>query len=231
MKTLSKLFTAIKGATNELGETIVDTQAIRIMEQEIREARKNMDFARENLIEVLADQKAVQREIKKLQEAISQHEEYAEKALDQNDEALAMEVAGKIAELTNQFETQSDMEQNYIKQTSNLKQTIATTENNIKAVDRELAIVKTTENVQKANEAIADKFSGSNSSLCSATDSLERIKAKQQKRKDCMQAAKEIHQQEQGSDLQVKLTQAGIVGSESSAESILAKLKSKRVAP
>jgi phage shock protein A len=34
----SKVFTAFKGAVSETGETIADHQAIRIMDQELREA-------------------------------------------------------------------------------------------------------------------------------------------------------------------------------------------------
>lgn len=227
MKTLSKLLTAIRGAGNEIGETIIDMQAIRIMEHDIRRTRKNLDFAKENLTEVLAVQKAAQRDIKTFDASIKHHEGYAEKALDQNNEALALEIAGKITELSNKFEIQKEIEKNYAEQISNLKQSIKTTENNIKRVDKELAIIKTTENIHKANEAIADTFSGTDSSLLSATNSLERIKNKQLKRKDRLQAAKKMQQQEQDSDLQTKLQQAGIISSESSAESVLEKLKSK----
>ncbi len=228
MNVLAKLLTALRGASNEVGEAIIDTQAIRIMEQEIRDSRESLDFAKKNLTEVIAEQMTVKREIKTLEQAITENEGYAEQALDKNDEALALEVAGKVAELTNQHEAQSAMLENYTSQIATLKQTISATERNIQAIERELAVVKTTESVQKANAAVAAKFSGTDSALRSATDSLERIKAKQQKRQDRMQAAMDIKHQENGTDLRSKLQKAGIVTAEASASSVLEKLKAKR---
>ncbi|WP_031433716.1 PspA/IM30 family protein [Methylomarinum vadi] len=228
MNILTKLITALRGVGNEAGEAIIDSQGIRIMEQEIRDARESLDYAKENLTEVLAEQMAAKREVKRLDQDIAEHEDYATQALDKNDEALALEISGKIAELTNQHEAQSAMLENYTAQISSLKQTIAQTDRNIQAIERELAIVKTTDSVQKANAAIAAKFSGTDSALRSATESLERIKAKQQKRNDRMQAAFDLQQEEQGGDLQSKLQQAGIVTADASADSILAKLKAKR---
>ncbi len=228
MNILTKLITALRGAGNEAGEAIIDSQGIRIMEQEIRDAKESLDYARENLTEVLAEQKAVEREVKRLEKSVAEHESYAVQALDQNNEALALDIAGKIADLTNELEAQSAMQENYTAQISSLKQTIANTERNIQAIDRELAVVKTTESVQKANAAIAAKFSGTDSSLRSATESLERIKAKQQKRHDRMQAAFELQQEEGGGNLQDRLQEAGIITSQASADSVLERLKAKR---
>ena len=56
MNILAKLITALRGAGNEVGEVIVDSQGIRIMEQEIRDARESLDQAKGNLAEVLAEQ-------------------------------------------------------------------------------------------------------------------------------------------------------------------------------
>jgi len=62
----------------------------------------------------------------------------------------------------------------------------------------------------------------------SATDSLSRIREKQQKRTDRMNAASELHEESGDNDLQSKMKAAGITGDSNSANDILAKLKSKR---
>jgi len=111
-----------------------------------------------------------------------------------------------------------------------LKKTINETERNVRAMEREVSVVKTTEAVNKANAAAAAKFSGSNSSMRSATDSLERIKAKQQKRQDQMQAAMELQNEGSGADLSAKLKEAGIVSGAASGNSILERLKAKQQA-
>jgi phage shock protein A len=93
---------------------------------------------------------------------------------------------------------------------------------------REISVIKTTESVQKANTAAATKFSGSNTALRSATESLERIKAKQQQRADELAAAMQLQQEASGGDLQKKLRDAGILQSKSSGQSVLARIKAKQ---
>ena len=228
MNILNKLLTALRGAATETGEAIVDSQGIRILEQEIRDAKEHLNSAKESLTEVIAEQMAVQRKVNGLKEAIREHEHYADQALAKNDEALALELAEKIAVLTNELDAQMAVLESFNGNIATLKQSIAATERNIQGMDRELTLVKTTESVHKANEAVAARFSGSRSSLRSATESLERIKAKQQKKVDRMQAAIEIQQEENGDQLQAKLQDAGIITKQASAATVLERLKAKR---
>jgi phage shock protein A len=215
MSLLSKIFTIIRSAGHELKTTLVDTQAIRILDHQVCDAKKTLDFAKVNLTEVITERKIVEREIKKLEKTIHQHEEYAKKALALNDEALALEITEKIAVMFNQCKIQRGIEKNYAEQIINLKQNIEKANNNIQLVEIDLAAVKTTENVHRANDAITDKFAGLDSPLQSATDSLERIKIKQQQKKDQMLVAKELLELEQNQDvdLHVKLQKAGIITS------------------
>ncbi|MCP4696182.1 MAG: PspA/IM30 family protein [Gammaproteobacteria bacterium] len=228
MGVFSKLFTALRGSATEVGEAIVDTQALRILDQEMRDSRKNLDEAKENLTKVIAEQIGVEREVNRLKKKLGEYEGYAVQALDKGDEALAGEIAEKMAELENDLEAQQSVLNGYNDNIRMLKKTIRGTERNIKSMEREISVVKTTSSVQKANEAAAAKFSGTTSSLRSATDSLERIKKKQQKKSDQMAAAMRMQQQESGGDLRNKLKAAGIVAGSASSNSILDRLKAKR---
>jgi len=228
MSIWKKLFTAARGAATEAGEAIVDNQALRILDQEMRDARTHLNNAKENLTRVMAEEMAVQRTVKDLRAKIQEHEDYAAQALERGDETLALEIANKIAEFSNELEAQEQVTQSYSANVTQLKRTIADTERNIKAMQREISIVKSTEAVQKANEAIAAKFSGTDSSMLRATDSLERIKAKQQKRSDQMKAAVELQKETTGDDLQAKLKAAGIVSGGASANAVLQRIKAKK---
>ncbi len=230
MSVWKKLFTAMRGAATETGEAIVDTQAIRILEQEMRDAKKHLDQAKENLAKVIAEKMSVEREVKRLQATIAEHEGYATQALDKGNESIALEIADKIAEFSNEFEAQQKVLESYNGTVASLKQTIKNTERNIKSLEREVSVVKTTESVQKASAAAAAKHSGTSSALRSATDSLERIKAKQQQRGDQMKAAMELQQESSGESLQAKLREAGIVTGSASGNAILEKLKAKKAA-
>ena len=46
MAIFKKLVTALRGGINEAGETIVDTQALRILDQEIRDADNELKQAK-----------------------------------------------------------------------------------------------------------------------------------------------------------------------------------------
>jgi len=224
----SKMMTAFSGLGNEMGEAIIDTQALRILDEEMRDAKLHLDQAKENLAKVMAEQMGVEREVKQLRKRINEYEEYVMQALDKGDENLANEIATKIADLENELEAQQSVLDGYNASLTQLKQTIRNTERNIKSMQREISVVKTTEKVQEASSAAAAKFSGSNTALRSATDSLERIKKRQQKRSDQMTAAMQMQQEESGDDLQDKLRKAGIVKGNASSNAVLERLRAKR---
>lgn len=227
MSIWNKIITAVRGAATEAGEAVVDSQAIRILDQEMRDSREALNEAKNNLTSVMAEKMGVERKVKDLQTHITEHEGYVEQALERSDEGLAMEIAEKIADFTTELAPQQEMLQSYTDNVNQLKQTIKETERNITAMQREISMVKSTAAVQKANEAVADKFSGSDGSMRSATDSLQRIKDRQQKKGDKMKAAAELNQSGSGKELKDKLKAAGIVQGNASANAILERLKHK----
>ena len=225
MSIFRKLVTAVRGGATEAGEAIVDTQAIRILEQELRDAKTALNDAKTNLTAIMAEKMGIDRKVKELKAKIKEHEAYAIQAMDKGDEGLALEVANKIADFEHELNIQQGILDGYESKVTTLKKIIRQTERNIQAMDREISVVKTTEKVQKANDLAAARFSGSNSSLRSATDSLQRIKDRQQKREDQAAAALELETEEKGDDLQQRLKNAGIVDSGSSGSSVLDRLK------
>lgn len=229
MNFLAKLYTIFRGASTEVGEAIIDTQAIRILEQEVRDAKFHLDDAKENLAKIIAEQIGVEREIKRLQKSIDEYDVYAMQALEMGKDELAKEVAAKIAELENEFNIQQNMLAGYKANIDSLKQHVRDTERNIQSLEREISVIKTTESVQKANNAVATKFSGSHSALRAANDSLERIKEKQQRKADQIKAAMQLQQEVSGDDLSEKLRNAGIISDKnSSTESVLERIKAKK---
>jgi len=136
-----------------------------------------------------------------------------------------METAEKLAELETELDSNQAVLDSYNEQVKELKTIIKDSAKQMEALRREVSIVKSTEAAQKASEATAAQFSGSNSSLRSASASMERIKAKQQKRKDKMKSARELAQETTGGELKDKLAAAGVIGNKYSAASILDRYK------
>jgi phage shock protein A len=227
MSIFKKIITAVRGGAREAGEAVVDANATRIFEQEIRDSEKHITIAKRDLTEVMAKQMQAARELAQLQTSIQEHEGYAMQALNQGNEALAIEVAEKIAELENSAVDQQQANESYLKSAERLKELIKKSERQLTDYKRQLSMVKTTQSVQKATSAITDNFTASNSKLLSAKDSLERIKQKQSMFDDKLKAAEQLEAENTDTSLKSKLQEAGIGAQQSNAQSILARLKTK----
>lgn len=228
MAILAKLFTAMRGAATEAGEAVVDQQALRILDQEMRDADKELGEAKSQLTEVMAQKRGVEREVERLRGQITEHEDYAMKALDKADEALATDVAQRIAQFEEELTLQEQALAQYDSGVNQLKRSIKGTERNIAAMRRQVSMVKATERVQKASAAANARFSGSNTAMSSATGSLERIKARQQNHTDRMEAATQLAADTEGADLDKRLRDAGIVSAGKSGSDVLDRIRAKR---
>jgi phage shock protein A len=228
MSIFKKIMTAIRGGASEVGEAIVDSNATRIFEQEIRDSENHLTKAKRDLTGVMAQQMASNREVDRLKREVVEHEGYAVQALEKGDETLALAVAEKISNLENELATQQQALDSFSGNANRLKELVKKSERQVGEYKRQLSMVKTTESVQKATSAITDNFSSSNSKLLNAKDSLERIKAKQQKFDDQMKAAEVLESENSDNSLAAQLKEAGIGGTDTSANSVLDRLKAKQ---
>jgi len=227
MSIFKKIITAVRGGASEAGEAIVDANSTRIFEQEIRDSEKHITIAKRDLTEVMAKQMQAARELSQLQASIKEHEGYAMQALNQGNEALAIEVAEKISELEINAADQQQANESFLTSADRLKELIKKSERQLTEYKRQLTMVKTTESVQKATSAITSNFSASNSKLLNAKDSLDRIKKKQAMFDDKLKAAEQLESESPDASLQSKLQEAGIGAQKTSAQSVLDRLKNK----
>jgi phage shock protein A len=228
MSIFKKIMTAIRGGASEAGEAIIDANATRIFEQEIRDAENHLTKAKRNLTGVMAEQMAASRNVDRLKREITEHEGYVAQALDKGDETLALAVAEKIATLESDLVDQQQAFDSFEGSANRLKDLVKKSERQVTEHKRQLSMVKTTDSVQKATSAITDSFLSSNSKLLSAKDSLERIKAKQQKFDDQMKAAEVLESESGDGALEAQLKAAGIGAQNNSANSVLERLKAKQ---
>jgi phage shock protein A len=229
MNIWSKMVTALRGGINEAGEAIVDGQALRILDQEVRDAAEELKRSKDSLAEILARQKLAEEKCKQYQASIAEHEGYAIKALEKGDEKLALEVAERIASFENSLSSEREAANGFAQSVEKLRTAIAQAEKNIKRLKQQVDTVKATESVQRAQAAVAERHNGSNSKMRTAMDSLERIKERQALRDAQIKAASELAQDDPDNDsLKSKLEAAGIVTSGSAASDVLARLKEKK---
>ena len=227
MNLWSKLMTALRGGANEVGAAIVDAQALRILDQEIRDAEEELNNSRDSLAEMMARQKVSEQKCTTLNSKIAEFEDYAIQALEKNDESLAHDLAEKIATMENQLNIEKNAHNEYKKSIESLRHAIKQADSNIKQLKHQVDTVRATENVQRAQDAVAQRYSGSHSRLATAKESLERIKEKQKLKSAQFNAAQELAEDVSDDTLQNRLEAAGITPGSLNGDAVLARLKSK----
>lgn len=228
MKVFDKLLTALRGGVNEAGERLLDSQALVILEQEIREAGGELQRARDSLVEVMAQQKLAEQRVAEVADKIAEYEGYALQALDKGEEALAAEVAGRIAALEAEKGGHEQLAAEYEKAVRSLQYSVAETEANLRRIRQQADTVKAAERVQKAQEAVAERFGSSQSKMHSAMESLARLKEKQMEQAMRMDVRGDLARVAGDAALQEKLHAAGIGKRGQDAQAVLERLKAQR---
>ena len=226
MNIWSKMITALRGGVNEAGEAVIDAQALRILDQEIRDASEELNKSRDGLASIIAQQKLAEEKANTLKADIKKNEGFILAALEKKDDELAEEVAVRVANFENQLESEVDAAKRFKAQADTLRSSINTAELQIKQLKQQTETVKATEAVQRAQKVVAQRHNGSNSKLRTALDSLDRIKENQKLTDAKMSAANEMSQDSSGTSLDQKLEKAGITGA-TKAQDILDRVKSK----
>ena len=156
MGIFSQIVTAIRGGATEVGEAIVDSQAMRILDQEIRDAGNELTRSKDALAGMMAQRKLASDKAKSLEQQILEYEGYAMQAMDKGDQALAMDIANKIAELEQDAASERSLAESYDASIATTRQSISSTESNLKRLKQQVDMVKATESAQRAQGAGGD---------------------------------------------------------------------------
>ena len=229
MSVLKDIFTALKGSANEVGEAVVDANAIRILEQEIREADEAIGKAKQSLTRMKGTEIKLKRDVATLEADIGDYEQKAMAALNAGEEGLATEVAERIAELETERNEKASEQAGLDAEINKIHSMIKARERTIQKNKRELDKVRTVKELQRATETVSSNFAATGSSEHRVSKALERVKAKQQGWQDRMEAGEWMADAESGDDLDAKLKEKGLGSSDSpAANDVLARLKAKQ---
>lgn len=226
MSVWRKLVTAVKGGATEAAQSVVDSQAIRILEQEIREAKEELRKSDHARTQILAKCKLAQQKVDSINASIAQYEEHARKAID-TDRQLALDCAQKVSDLKAELETEQTYLDQFKKSEVQLAGNISQAKANLRRLEQQVDMVKATESVQKAQVAVSSRHMGANSKMKTATESLQRIQERQNMRNAELEAAEELATSESSDDLEKRLAEAGIKGGQTSADDELSRILGK----
>lgn len=227
MAVFSKVLTMLRGNLREIGQSIVDSNASTIYEQEIVEATAHVASAKHDLTAVMAKEMQAGREIERLRVELHKYEDLAVQALQKDEAGLAEEVAARVADLEVALAEQEESRAQYAAHIARLKDMIRNAEATLREHERQLAMAKTTESVYKATATISQNMGASGSKLMSAKESLERIRQRHQDLADRMQAAEVLEGEFGTKALDNKLAQAGIGERASRKAEVMARLQAR----
>jgi phage shock protein A len=229
MSMLRKLSALVRGTAHDAAQGVVDANALKILDQEIRDADNAQGKARDDLAGLVARRRMAENELASFRDQIGKYESSARTALGQGKTDLAREVASRIAELEGEIATRGPMIEDMKAAEARLRTAIATTDQKIETLRREIDIVKVNESVQRAQTSVALNSAGAQSRIGSAADSLQRIKQRQAVQEEKLRANQELEDKRTGADLDAKLREAGILPGHSSADDVLARLTQQEV--
>lgn len=226
----NKLFTALRGGANEVGESIVDHQALRILDQEIRDADSALANAKRELVTIMAKHKLSSERVSEFTAKIADLESKAVAALQANREDLALEVAEAISTLTSSLEAEQKHASEFGTYAEKMRKDIGKAEARIRSLRQQVDMAKARESVQKAQVSASIASGGANGKLETAVNTLNRLQARQDQRAAEMEAQEQLADSSNGNDLERRLREANIVPDQGSANAILERLKKQKSA-
>lgn len=223
---LSDIIAFFKRLFTKTGESIVDANAIAIIEQRVRDAQDELDQSNEQLANIMAKRRVQQDSLSAKQEKLAEYGKHIQSAMQKGQEELAREVAAKFAELETETNVLVKTIEQYDAHIKAIKERNRAAEDVIKNSTTRIDLLKSQEAMIDASAAVSDAHSGADSSLTKALETADRLEQRQKERMAQLDAAAEIESDKNGASLEKKLEEAGIiVSSKANVDDILSRFK------
>src|SRR5258708_2873738 len=211
MSILEKILTLFRGAATEAGQSIVDKNAVRILDQEIRDAQNDSVRAKDELAHMMAQQKLSTDKLAAKQDKKAEYEGHIQRLLGSGDQNLARDVATKVGELESKTGDEQKTTTTLAASIEKMHAAIKTADRRIGGLQQQVDQVKVNESVLRSQAAISARHSGQNAKLSTALDSLDRIKTRQLEQSAQIDAAEQLAKSEGDGDLEARLSKAGLL--------------------
>lgn len=193
MGILKSLFTLGKSFVAQAEEAIDEAQGVRMLEQHIRDAKAELDKAGKSRVDLLARVKLSHDKLNDLRERKASLETRALAAMSKNvDAALLNEVAEEIARLENAILAEEQVLTNLEASRDAVEKAVTATGQRIAQFEQQLEVVKATEAMQRAQQAVTTSTVGAASNVSTAAESLKRLQTRQAERQARLDAAAQL---------------------------------------
>lgn len=219
----TKIATALRGGTSELADAVVNPHALRILDQEIREADERLGVARSNLATLMAKSVLAAQDLTRTEAQLAALTQNAEMALAAGREDLALEAAEQVGKLERLRMDDARIAQQYSSSVDGLRAALQNSKDRLGDLKTRVETVRTTEILHHARAALSAPGDDSTTRLRSAADSLDEIRRRQLEAAARLDAQQELMAGDAG--LKQRLRDAGITIESLDAQSVLERIK------
>lgn len=201
--------TLLRGAASEAEEALFDANAIRVLEQQLRDAAASLEHSRRELACAMAHQSGEERAVAALEARIVELETAARDALSAGREDLATEVATVIAANEDERALRKASVEKFAAEVRRLKQLSEDGRRRLQDLRRGLEMARAEDALRRAGANGRRALSLGTGALREAEATLVRIREVQAREEDVAAALDELENRESGRDLTDRLAAAG----------------------
>jgi phage shock protein A len=225
LKTLSTL---LRGAVADAEEAVFDANAIRVLEQQLRDAAASLEHSKRELACAIAHQSSEERAISALSERIADLEESGAKAVLAGREDLGMEAAVVIAATEDERNERRAALERYSAEVRRLRQFAEDGRKRLMDLRRGLELARAQESLRRAGANGRRALASGAGSLRQAEDTLVKIRELQARSDDVDAAYDLLDRQSREEDLSERLAAHGFgAKSKTDALDVMARLKAR----
>lgn len=205
MSVWRKLVTAVKGGANEAAEAVVDANLMRILDQEMREAKAAISKARDEKSRMAGNRIVKEKAVAEMMSEIERRTEAARRAKQQGDEALAVEIIESVLKLRDKVEADQALADQYRQTEDGMDAALKQSQTRVETLQRKIETAKANEALIAAQKASAINTTSSGDRLSNAMASLEKLEQRQAHQQAMLTAADEEARQLSGESLEDKI--------------------------
>lgn len=223
---LKVITTLLRGAAAEAEEAVFDANAIRILEQQLRDAAAALELSKRELACAMAYQAGEERAIAALEARNAELEANARQALAAAREDLAAEAAAVIAANENEKTERKAARDRFDADVRRLRQLSEDGRARLADLKRGLELARAQEGLRRAGANGRRALVTGTGALREAEATLVRIRAAQSRDDDVSAALDELERQSSSRDLSERMRDAGFSTTPSvKASDVLARMK------
>ncbi|MFE8069862.1 PspA/IM30 family protein [Marinobacteraceae bacterium S3BR75-40.1] len=222
-----KLGTLIRASATEPAEKLVDANAVRILQQELRETEYAMSQAKGELASLMAERKQLLRSNEALKATLDTRNQQARQALQQNNEALARELAQRIAEEEATLQEQQTAADSLATQEKQLRLRLREAAQTLQRYRRDMTLIRANRNAERLIGKLGAHTSGLSNHLGDLAESVAALKQQQCRFFDRDEALRDLEAESSGQDLDDRLRAAGIKTAQPDTDGVLSRLRAQ----